>query len=205
MKRLLLVAALLAGAPACVDANADVTIFEARPLDPETCGPLDDESVFQKSGRLNYSVGRRFVLGFRLETTVTSPEGRENEVSNDFFADEIVLSYESVNPDLNFEEEAIPTYFVVREGDGSANILVNLIGPKAVETLNAAEIPAPPGFMTLFSTLKIRGKLGSGGSAETNEATFPIDIYRGEACPAGTSPVGTCGVPGQDGYGHSCI
>jgi hypothetical protein len=126
-----------------------------------------------------------------------------------FIAEEAVLTYEAKKVNATFKEESTPLYFVVKAGtqtSDDAYFPVDLIGDEARKKLDSV-VPAEPDSMTLLVTLKLKGKLSSGRSAETNEVTFPIEITRGASCPSTQTaqpiPAFPC-FPGQDGNGFTC-
>ena len=202
MKRLWFIAILAASATACVEGNNPVQLLSARPRDPGTC---DRNDIALARGNLNFNAGTGYYITFALfsplvsEQTETSPAG--------FYAEEIVLSYETRNPKVTLAEESLPIYFVVPAGadPNESWIELNLIGSEARKKLDTA-VPSSPESMTLLSTVKLKGKLPSGKSVETNEVTYPIELSRGRGCEAGTVPVAAdpenapCGYPGQDSF-----
>jgi hypothetical protein len=199
MKRLWFIAILAASTSACVEGNNAVQLLSAITVDPESCGAGD---VALYSGRLNFNAGQSYRIYFEL----FSPVAREDEATQTpaaFYAEEIVYNYDSKTPKVTFTEETLPIYAVVEAGaqPGDNRIMLNLIGTEARKKLDAA-VPASPDFMTLFATVKLRGKLPSGNGVETNEVTYPINITRARACAAGTEPASTspCGFAGQDQF-----
>lgn len=198
MKRLWFIAIFAATATACVEGNNPVQLIQAFPLN-ESCEKGASPLI---RGKLNFNASTSYEIGFTLfsplasETSDTSPAG--------FYAEEVVLSYEARNPKVSLSDESEPIFAVVEAGaqPDSAFLRVNLIGTEARKKLDSA-VPSAPLSMTLLTTVKLKGKLASGKSVETNEVTFPIDISRGTACPAGFEPTtppadAQCKFAGQD-------
>jgi hypothetical protein len=198
MKRLLLIAALAAGAVSCVEGNRAVQILQANQLSADCSA---GESLL--NGLLNYDASNIYLANF----TIFSPVLAQDNNRLDFFGKEIVLNYESRNPSVNFTEEAIPVHLVVAAGETDSTVVINLIGDKARAKLEGS-VPSAPDRMTLLVSMKIRGELSSGNAVETNEVTFPISISRaGPACAAGkvlTPEDGSCANPGQNGQKFTC-
>jgi hypothetical protein len=204
MKRLLLIAALAAGAVSCVEGNRAVQILQANVLGAD-CSAGES----QLNGTLNYDISNAYLASF----TIFSPVLEQDTNRLDFFGNEIVLNYEArlrdpALPTPTFTEEAIPVHLVVAAGETDSTVVVNLIGDKARAKLEGT-VPTAPEVMTLLVSMKIKGEMSSGSSVETNEVTFPISISRrGGACAAGkvTTPKedGPCANPGQDGRGFTC-
>jgi hypothetical protein len=200
MKRLLLIAALAAGAMSCVEGNRAIQILEARRL-TATC----DRDVEVLAGFLNYDASNAYLTSFTLFTPLQQNDNSPNRL--DFFGKELVLNYTSKNPSVTFTEEIIPIHLVIT-GNESENFLnLDVITDKARAKLEGT-VPQFPESMTLLARLMIRGELSSGNTVETNEVTFPIQITRaGPVCPAGeelTPKAGGCFNPGQDGQDIEC-
>lgn len=200
MKRLLLIAALAAGAVSCVEGNRAVQILQANQIGAD-CATTGEALL---SGGLNYDISNVYLANFSIFSPVAEQEG-SNRL--DFFGKEIVLNYESRTPSINFNEEAIPVHLVVEAGETDSTVVVNLIGDKARAKLEGS-VPTAPEAMTLLVSMKIRGEMSSGSAVETNEVTFPIQISRGgPACGAGkvlTPEEGACANPGQNGQKFTC-
>jgi hypothetical protein len=199
MKRLLCIAALAASTSACVDPISPVQLLEASPLQPNTCQP---ENVALIRGHLDFAVRDRYVTSFGIFSPLVSEEGGRN----DFFGQEIVLNYQSKNPEIDFIEERLPIYFVVRAGASDGFIYTNIIGSEARRRM-VGQVPAFPDSMTLLVTLQIKGKYTSGREAETNKVTYPIEITRSAGCQTGApviDPENPCLFPGQDGTPFTC-
>lgn len=201
MKRLWFAAILAASVTACVEGNNPVQLVSAIPLSPENC---DLGSVSLIKGTLNFNAGTSYRMAFTLFSPLETGTGdTTNPVG--FYAEEVILSYETKNPKVSLSEESTPIYFAVPAGaDASESyIQVNLIGSEARRKLDTA-VPTAPDFMTVLATVKLKGKLPSGKTVETNEVTYPIDITRDRGCEAGSVPVqadpegAPCGYPGQD-------
>lgn len=201
MKRLLLIAALAAGAVSCVEGNRAVQILEARQISG-TC----ERTVALINGSLNYDLSNVYLASFTLFSPIEQSSDDPNRL--DFFGKELVLNYESRNPSVSFTEELIPVHLVVGAGEEGSSVLLDLIGDKARTKLEGS-VPPFPDFMTLLVSLKIRGELSSGNGVETNEVTFPIQITRaGSPCAAGKvltpKDQGACSNPGQNGQDFTC-
>ncbi|HVG64084.1 MAG TPA: hypothetical protein VNA24_36310 [Hyalangium sp.] len=213
MKRLWFIAILAASASACVEGNNPVQLLSAVPQGPESCTP---EDIALTSGRLNYDASLGYIITFGLFSPITEDTTGASTSPAAFYAEEIVYNYESRPAPLPFIEESLPIYFVVPVGaqPGDSWLQVNLIGSEARKKLDGA-VPPAPDFMTLLTTIKIKGKLPSGKEVETNEVTFPIDITRAGGCGSGVptvlndqgKPLGPCAFAGQDEFltGFECV
>jgi hypothetical protein len=209
MKRLWVIAILAFGASACVEANRPVQLLSAVPRSLDCQGV---EEVALTRGSLNFNAGKSYRIGFQLFSPLTVDDEAQSPAG--FYAEEIVLNYESVGPKISFTEESLPIYFVVPAGaaPGESWLELDLIGTEARKKLETA-VPTYPDEMTLFVTLKVKGTLPSGKGVETNEVTYPISISRAGKCP--DCQVATyadreeapCGYPGQDAFYNtfSCI
>jgi hypothetical protein len=201
MKRLWIIAILAASASACVEGNNAVQLLNAAPPDPSACTPA---AVSLLSGKLNFNAGSSYGITFGLFSPIEL-QGDSTQSPAAFYAEELIYNYESKNPKVTFTEERLPIYFVVNVGadPDESYLLLDLIGAEARKKLESA-VPTAPDFMTLLATVKVKGKLPSGKTVETNEVTFPIEITRARACAAGTVPVTDsatpCAYPGQDAY-----
>jgi hypothetical protein len=203
MKRLLFIAALAASASACVEGNAPVQLLEARPLDSKSC-ERGDLAILR--GSLNYSVNTHYHITFSLFSPLVA--GDDSTSGTGFYAEEVDYKYEAKGVSTTFKEESLPVYFVVNAGAQATDsyFSVDLIGDEARKKLDSV-VPSAPDTMTLLVTVKLKGKLASGKAAESNEATFPIEITRGDnTCASGTPiPVAdTPCFPGQDGVPYAC-
>jgi hypothetical protein len=200
MKRLWFIAVLAACVTGCVEGNNPVQLVNAFPLKPDSC-ELSDVALIK--GRLNFNAGSSYLIAFTLFSPLRADETTSGPAG--FYADEIVLSYETRNPKVTLASESEPIYFVVPAGaDGDSSFIqLNLIGAEARKKLDNV-VPTFPDVMTLMATVKLKGKLPSGKSVETNEVTYPIEVTRGNECPAGTVPAtpadAPCAFPGQDAY-----
>jgi hypothetical protein len=196
MKRLLIIAVLAASASACVDANRPVQLLGAFPVNATDCKVATDKGELS-GGRLNFNYGKQYTVAFKYISPLVA---EDDERGNDFYAEEVLLRYESRNPETTFKEESRLIYTVVQPAV-AGEIRVDLIGTEASKTLESS-IPAPPERMTLLAFVKIKGRLSSGADVETNEVRYPIEIYRGDSCPTGTvpglDPAAPCATPGQD-------
>lgn len=205
MKRLWCIAVIAAGMTACVEGNNPVQLIDAVPRDPSSC----DRAQFALSrGKLNFNGGGAYKTTFTLFSPLSSSETDSTASPAGFYAEEVILSYETRNPKITLAEESLPIYFVVPAGANGDDfwIELDLIGSGARKTL-ATAVPTAPDAMTLLSTVKIKGKLPSGKTVETNEVTYPIEISRqGQACASNEVPdffdatEAPCGYPGQDAY-----
>jgi hypothetical protein len=200
MKRSLLIAILAASASACVEGNNPVQLLEAIPKDPKTCEPGNTALI---RGRLNYDAGQHYYTTFSLFSPLEAATGSSGV---GFYGEEFVYNYTSKNPSVSFKEESLPIYFVVQANTEGSWVGVDLIGDDARKKLEAA-VPAAPDAMTLLVQFKLKGKLASGKTVETNEVTYPIEISRQGGCTTGTpaAPADSpCAFPGQDGNGFIC-
>jgi hypothetical protein len=202
MKRLLFIATLAASASACVEGNNPVQILDARPLAPETCA-RGELSIIR--GSLNFNINTHYQTTFSLFSPLVAGTGTSG---TGFYAEEIDLSYEAKGVSTTFKDEALPVFFVVNAGAQSNDsyFTADLIGDEARKKLESV-VPSEPDSMTLLVTLRLKGKLASGKSAETNEVTFPIQITRGASCASGQTPGPTAEqpcFPGQDGVPFTC-
>ena len=199
MKRLCFIALLAVAATACVEGNNPVQLINAFPLSDDNCDLADVALI---KGRLNFNAGTSYQIAFTLFSPLTTNESGGSPAG--FYAEEVLLSYETRNPKVTLNDESEPIYFVVPAGaDNDSYIQLNLIGAEARKKLDTA-VPTAPDFMTLLTTVKLKGKLASGKSVETNEVTYPIDITRATSCGAGTEPAvpadAPCAFPGQDAH-----
>jgi hypothetical protein len=75
-------------------------------------------------------------------------------------------------------------------------MFMDAFGPKG-----SAALAGITGDVTVFTTIKARGRLSGGQVVESNKFTFPITVFTSGArytgCPPGTGPAGRC-VIGQD-------
>lgn len=205
MKRLWFIAVIAAGMTACVEGNNPVQLLNAVPRAADTC---DRAEIALTRGRLNFNGGSSYLITFSLFSPLTADEGDATTSPAGFYAEEVVLSYETRNPNISLDEESRPIYFVVPAGadPNESWIEVNLIGTEARKKL-ATAVPTYPDAMTLLTTVKLKGKLPSGKSVETNEVTYPIELSRqGQACAADQvtdfydAEESPCGFPGQDAF-----
>jgi hypothetical protein len=199
MKRLLFIAALAASTTACVEASNPVQLVRARPLDPETCAKPADNAADLAAGSLDFAYGSSFYIVLGLFSPLTQDQTGNG---TGFVADEVIYTYESQGVKATFKEETRPIYLAVPPGATPDDnfLIINLIGTEAAKKLDSL-VPTAPDTMTLLSTLKLKGKLASGKSVESNELTFPITITRA-GCPSGLNPVATgCNLP----QGYTCV
>lgn len=199
----------------CVPDQSPVQIvaFSALPLEAECTLETGDDFVARTAGSLDLAGSTAYFIDLRLRSGLQENSlevgDRELEATgrNDFRASEIVLTYET-EPAAGFETETIPVFFSIPPSGDSLSVLrTDLIGPKAAEKLlsfvpvTAAGTPRQT--VQLLVTVQLRGTLASGQAVETNEATYPITVYRTDftGCAAGETlalngPCGTTG--GQD-------
>jgi hypothetical protein len=217
MKRLMMIAALAASSVGCVanQGDAPIRFLGTRELTSgsDSCSLGDRQRT---SGQLDISSGNSYLLGLSVETNTVEQETRVNGIPvsgsglSDITLTEVILTYDS-EPSLSLpKEERLPYYAVFRpESSGDSFALFYVIGPKALEVLgdNVAEGDT----VTVFATIKARGRMSGGQIVETNEITFPINVISSGFDPeSGTCgdgvPVtlpGPCGNYGQD-MGRIC-
>jgi hypothetical protein len=205
MKRLLFIAALAAFAPACVEGINPVQLVRARQAD-KSCGKPADGVGDRLAGFLDYSLSNQYIIALGLFSPL-DPDA-QSTTGTGFVGDEIIYNYESQGVKATFKEETRSVYFAVSAGADPQDsfVILNLIGTEAVTKLDSL-VPTAPDSMTLLATVKIKGKLASGKSTETNELTYPITLTR-EGCPEGKTPTPNpdadiCN-PAQDG-GYLCL
>jgi hypothetical protein len=204
MKRLLFIAALAALAPACVEGINPVQLVRARQVD-KTCSKPVADAADRLAGFLDYSLSNQYVVALGLFSPL-DPDA-QTTTGTGFVGEEIVYNYESQGVKSTFKEESRPIYFAVSAGADPQEsfVILDLIGTEAVKKLDSL-VPTAPDTMTLLATVKLKGKLASGKSTETNELTYPITLTRG-GCPEGKTPVADPNVdicnPAQDG-GYDC-
>lgn len=223
MKQLFLVAAMAMGAAGCASDLRPIQVGNALPLDGEC---KSDGDVYQYAGSLDVSwMGKSGVLAsdlhFYLNFNVASTlEGTEVDVGdspvgdpsrNSFIVEQIELSYTST-PAGTYTAESVPAFFVVPAGSQESKMVIDLVTPKALETA-AALIGSPDQAVTLNVRFRLKGKMATGATAESNEVSFPITITKRypdfQGCdpalgliPLRTGPCG--GLGGQDGAPIGC-
>jgi hypothetical protein len=215
MKRLMMIAALVASSVGCVSNQGDAPIrfLGTRELTPgsDSCSLGDRQRT---SGQLDISSGNSYLLGLSIETNTVQQETRVNGIPvsgpglSDITLTEIILSYETDASVALPTEERLPYYAVFRpQSSGDSFALFYILGPKALEALvDSVDDP-----VTVFVTVKGRGRMSGGQVVETNEITFPINLINSGFDPeSGTcfdgQPVnieGPCGNYGQD-MGRIC-
>ncbi|WP_225410981.1 hypothetical protein [Stigmatella hybrida] len=202
MKRLLLMAALTMGASACVDGNEPIMILGTTPVGPD-CAPLSGPVPL--SGRLVVGTDT-FITSFNIASSLPAKTGASGE-RNDFYGEELILSYRTENqkPAINFEDESLPISFFIPVGGASNVLVLDVIGNAAKVKIKGVprqenppkdEIPGMKEGSTLFVTVKLKGKTSAGGSVESNEATYPIQIV-GVCENSPTAGDGACSNPNQ--------
>jgi hypothetical protein len=219
MKRLMMIAALAASAVGCVanQGDAPIRFLGTRELTAgsDSCSLGDRQ---QTSGQLDISAGNSYLLGMSIETNTVQQETRVNGVPvtgsglSDITLSEIILNYDS-EPSLPLpKEERLPYYAVFRpQSSGDSFALFYILGPKALTVLQDSVSSDEP--VTVFVTVKGRGRMSGGQVVETNEITFPVvvgssdfDPSTGTCLDASLAPVtieGPCGNYGQD-MGNIC-
>ncbi len=212
MKRLMMIAALAASSVGCVanQGDAPIRFLGTRELTSgsgESCS-LGDRQL--TSGQLDISSGNSYLLGLSVETNTVVQETRVNGVPvsgpglSDITLSELTFSYDS-EPSLPLPaEESIPYYAVFRPDSGEGSFaLFYALGPKALTVLQGS-VTDP---VTVFVTVKGRGRMSGGQVVETNEVTFPISVGNSgynpstKTCATGVTPSATpapCGNYGQD-------
>lgn len=204
----------------CVPNDSPIRLLGARPLLPSEDGTCEAADYQLLAGSLDVSAIDRYLIQFDMQSdlqqisTTVGGETIAGPGRNDFFANEIVFSYEA-SPSFGFEQEAIPIHFVIPAGAGSdkSYVILNLIAPKAAQQLTTwaptgAGIP-PDQPYNLTVTLQARGNLQSGQPITTNEVSYPIRVFNSgfPGCPGGAQArTGPCGLPGgQDGSAVYCL
>lgn len=213
-KLVIFVAALALGALGCVSTDDPIRLLGVRSLtgDAESCEASDIQLV---AGSLDVSGTTFYVAQFDMESSLqqlSSSSGGETIAGanrNDFFADEVVLSYTST-PSQPFEEERVPMHFVLPPGASRDDsfLRMNIIGPKAAQRL--VDNVTPGNTLDLVVTLEVRGHLASGQDVSSNPVSYPISIFNsgfaGCTSPLILAGTGPCGLPGgQDGSRPGCI
>ncbi|SEM93484.1 hypothetical protein SAMN05444354_12639 [Stigmatella aurantiaca] len=193
MKRLLLMAALTMGASACVNGNEAIMILGTTPVGPD-CAPLTEASPVSGSLRAG---GDSFFTSFNIASSLPARTGTSGE-RNDFYGEEIIFSYraetngepaEIGGKKVSFEDESLPISFFIAVGSSTNVLVLDLIASDAKATVPNLD----PG-STLFVTVKLKGKTSGGGSVESNEATYPIQIVNPNDCDrAPNEGAGACG------------
>ncbi|WP_148273455.1 hypothetical protein [Stigmatella aurantiaca] len=194
MKRLLLIAALMMGAPSCVNGNEGIMILGTTPVGPD-CARLEDRpSLVRGSMELGApdpaGVGPSFYTSFNIASVLASRED-DTGALNDVYVDEIIFGYkvESDGSSESFDDVSIPISFYI-PGSSSENFLIlDLINGSAKEDVAGLDSGS-----TLFVSVKFKGKTSSGSSVQSNEVTYPILII--DKCSNPLVP-GACAGPGQ--------
>ncbi|WP_155893311.1 hypothetical protein [Cystobacter fuscus] len=205
MKRLMMVAALAVAQSGCVSAQEDAPVVFSNVLALSgspggSCAP--DTAKFISQGSLDLAGGGNYQMAVRVRSTI--PVARTVLVGEtptlvggeSVTLTEFVYRYEA-SPDLGLpEEERVATNAVVPAGTTSDNSYVPLtaFGPLALEKLRAAA-PAYPG-VSVISYIKARGRLGSTSNAESNEFSFPVQVFASD-CESKPLTAGICNF-GQD-------
>lgn len=217
MKQLFLVAALAVGAAGCADDLRPIQLRDAKPLDADCA----EEDVGLYAGSLDLAAldngappqSIRFLMSF---TVASQMEAVEVEVGdgtlveaerNNFIVEEIEYSFASTPPRA-FAAERVPAFAVIPADSDSSRMNINLVPPRALETVRALvdETGAP---VTLLSTIRLKGRLATGVKTESDKATFPITVYNsGVNCASlggALQFTGACG--GASGYNNiiSCF
>jgi hypothetical protein len=212
MKRLMMIAALVASSVGCVANQGDspIRFLGTRELTTgsDSCSLGDRQRT---SGQLDISSGNSYLLGLSVETNTVQQETRVNGIPvsgpglSDITLTEVILTYDSETNLPLPKEERLPYYAVFRpQSSGDSFVLFYILGPKALTVLqDNVEDP-----VTVFATVKARGRMSGGQIIETNEITFPINVFSsgfdaeaGACFDTALSPVtiqGPCGNYGQD-------
>ncbi len=209
-------AALVAG---CVsDSPLYVTGFSS--LDPKNTGECDldgDDKVTLAAGTLDLSGTSTYELVVKLksdfEAVNTPADDRiliKGEQRNTVVLDQILFSYiaaaTATIPVFTLEAETVPISIVIKPGE-VVNVRMNLLGPKALETLGKTVVNAGEN-TDIRVTFEFSGQINSGGKIKSNLITFPIKVFRsGRTCAPGTflCATGPCkSVGGQDGSPIVC-
>lgn len=219
MKQLFLIAALALGAAGCADDLRPIQLRNPSTLDKDCVVSNDKVSLYAGSldvalADLGYPLENlRYVLSFNVASLLETPGTTVNGTAvadptrNNFVAEEIELSYTS-QPAHAFAAETVPAYFVIPAASEDSQMTINLVTPRALQAAKDL-VDATGAPVTLIASFKLKGKLVSGQSAESNSVSFPITIYKSQfaGCPAGTTLAanGPCGGPGgQDGAPLTC-
>ncbi len=214
MKRLMMIAALAASSVGCVanQGDAPIRFLGTRELTTgsDSCSLGDRQRT---AGQLDISSGNSYLLGLSIETNTVQQETRVNGIPvagqglSDITLSEIILAYDS-EPTLPLpKEERLPYYAVFRpQSSGDSFAIFSILGPKALAVLQESVSSDAP--VTVFATLKGRGRMSGGQVIETNEITFPINVGSSDYDPTSatcldttlvpTTTQGPCGNYGQD-------
>lgn len=185
MKQLFLVAALAVGAAGCADDLRPIQLRDAKPLDVECseadvglyAGSLDLAALDNGAPPQSISFLMSFTVASQMEAVgVQVGNGSVADAArNNFIVEEIEYSFTSTPPRA-FAAERVPAFAVIPAATSSSRMNINLIPPRALETVMALvdETGAP---VTLLSTIRLKGRLASGVQTESDTATFPITVY----------------------------
>lgn len=207
MKQLFLVAALGLGAVGCADSLRPIQIRDAKPVDA-TCAEAGDISQYAGSVDLTsldngvapetFVYVKSFTVASQLEATSVEVNGAPvaDEARNNFIVEEIEFNYTST-PARTFATERAAAYFVIPVGSQENKLNISLIQPKALQTVKEL-VDSTGAPATLLATFRLKGKLASGVSNESDEVTFPITVLNsGKTCPTPVTFEGTCGGVGS--------
>lgn len=215
MKKWMVLGAIIGAAGiACGVQEQPVNIGEAHPWKLQGTSCSIDTSQYISSGTLNVGEADSYVGSFSwssgLSSTGTDVNGETVDTArNDFYGSEVDITYTST-PDLGLGSAVVPGLWILPAGGGSSGnyFSVDVIPPTVGKQI-AAKLPTVSGSKaTVYATLKMKGKLGSGSEAESNSVTFPIDVYdiAITSCPTGEVKVFQAGCFfGQNGADYACV
>jgi hypothetical protein len=195
----------------CITNDSPIRLLGAHPLKvSDTDCAAEDVQII--SGRLDVSAQPSYLLQFDLESdmqrinTNTGGTSIADESRNNFYANEVILSYTST-PALTFEQESVPVHFVVEPGS-PAIVRMNILTRKAYTVLSQ-NVLVPSDKLDLRLQLEFRGYLASGQKLRSNSIVYPISVFTSgfTGCPANTllTRTGPCGsTGGQDGAPVIC-
>jgi hypothetical protein len=217
MKQLFLVAAIAVGAAGCADGLSPIQIGNALPVD-ENCEPSGDDDTFISRGSMDISrqaigLSTSYPIPFRITSnleavdTVVGDSTVGDLSRNRFIVEEVEVRYTST-PEDTYAVQRSARHAVIEPAGGEARMFIELISPKAFETASQ-RVLATGEPVTLLAHFRVKGKLGTGQSAESNEASFPITIYDSgfTGCGAGhvLANASSCaGGAGLNGAGFLC-
>ena len=214
--RLLLATVFVAVLAGCSTNQLDIVVLSARA--PGDKCDFPDDTKYVSGGLVDFrpystlSGGTAFTGSyaqvFSWENNmlsvplVVNGQTVDQASGNDFIADQAVLTYQYSDPNVTLPSETENLRAVISAGcpRDKCSVGVSLIGPGASAILEGAVSAVP---QTLLVHFVLTGKTSGGRTTHTNEATFPITVFRSDpstlTCPAGTTlNVGSCGVAGRD-------
>ena len=204
--------ALLSAACAPVGSDSPIRLLGASALSGTASSCAASKDVESIDGSLDISASQQFWMAFNKQsdmqplTTTVNSEVLAGPDRNDFIADQMIFTYSST-PALPFEPETQGVYGVIKAGEQSGTIKLNLLAPNAAQLLQAKLGRGDS--VELVATFTLSGALASGQKLKSNTIAFPIQVFNSgfAGCPAGDipAPTGPCGVPGgQDGSAVGC-